>query len=122
MAKKDKQSEMPEAVASVTYTIQTKNGFNALFTTRHTSGLDLLEMMKSIEKKFIEEGIIPQPKGKGYQKKEPQVVPDIECPDCGKPVVEGETKDGKKYHKCSTQKYDFKTKETSGCKYFRWVD
>jgi len=35
-------------------------------------------------------------------------------------LVEGTTKAGKKFHKCSTQKYDFATRTTSGCDFVDW--
>ena len=43
--------ELPEAPASVTYSITTKDGYNALFTIRDVSGLGLLDKMATIEKK-----------------------------------------------------------------------
>lgn len=42
------------------------------------------------------------------------------CPDCGSPLVSGVTKNGKKYQKCSTQKYDYMSKSTTGCDYVNW--
>lgn len=44
------------------------------------------------------------------------------CPKCGSPLVEKETKTGKKMLKCSTQKWDFMTKTATGCDYVKWLD
>lgn len=42
------------------------------------------------------------------------------CPKCLSPLVSGVTKNGKKYQKCSTQKYDYMSKSTTGCDYVNW--
>lgn len=114
----DKQNQIPEAVASITYSIQTGTGFNALFTVRGTSGIELLNTTPSIEVKFKELGIVPQPVKRGFNAVEKKVVG--KCPKCGADAVESTTKAGKVYHKCSTQKYDFTTKTTSGCDWVNW--
>jgi len=106
-----------EAPASITYSIQTGTGFNALFTVRDNNGTDLLAKTPSIEAKFAELGIIPQPVKKfgGTPK---VVVPGIKCPKCGSDVVEAKKRDGAIFHKCSTQKYF--NGQTSGCDYVNW--
>ena len=45
--------ELPEAPASVTYSVTSKDGYNALFTIRAMSGKELLETMKEIEEVLI---------------------------------------------------------------------
>lgn len=109
---------LPEAPASVTYTIQSKEGFNALFTVRDTSGTSLLEKMIIIETKLTNLGYIPQIK-RG-EKKPVETVQDRKCPTCGSELVYQLKKDGKKFIKCSKQKYDFTTKTASGCQFVEW--
>lgn len=119
-----KQSDIPEAVASVTFTIRTKKGYNCLFTVRDRSGIALLEKMDDIEGVFTEKGITPQPErtfGSRFgPKKEVKIIPDRKCPLCGADLVEATTKDGKTFIKCSTQKYDFSTKQVQGCSFVEW--
>jgi len=43
---------------------------------------------------------------------------DVECPKCGNPLVEGKTKTGKTFHKCSTNKYE--NGQSFGCSYVNW--
>jgi ssDNA-binding Zn-finger/Zn-ribbon topoisomerase 1 len=46
---------------------------------------------------------------------------DEKCPKCGAPLVEAQTKFGKKMKKCSTNTWDPKTKTASGCDYIEWI-
>jgi hypothetical protein len=120
-----KQEAMPEAISSVTFTLESSEGYPLLFTVRGASGMELLTAMKTtIEPKLKELGYKPQVKqyGPGRPKKEVEIVPDRKCPKCGASVVRDVTKDGRKFVKCSTQKYDFTTKQRSGCDYFSWED
>jgi hypothetical protein len=113
--------ELNEAPASVTYSITSPTGYNALFTIREMSGLELLAKMTSIEKKLNELGYKPQIKMSfGSKEAKPIVYADHVCPSCGSKVVIVETSKGK-MEKCETQKYDFKTKTSSGCAYIKWL-
>lgn len=112
-------NQSAEAPASVTYSLL-HNGYNMLFTVRGDSGMALLESMDVIESKLTEKGYKPQEKKVFGNKSAPNYVEGRKCPDCGQPLVAGTTKDGKKFIKCSTQKYDFMTKTTSGCKFTEW--
>lgn len=118
-----KQEAMPEAVSSVTYTLESKNGFPLLFTVRGASGGELLQAMTdSIEPMLLEKGYQPQMKqyGPGRPKKEIEYVPNRKCPTCGSPLVYATLKDGRKFIKCSTQTYDFATKTKGGCPFVEW--
>lgn len=42
------------------------------------------------------------------------------CPKCGSPLVEATKKDGSKYKKCSTNKWDKFKKIATGCDYIDW--
>ncbi len=46
---------------------------------------------------------------------------DLECPDCGKPLVLFTTSSGKKMEKCSTAGWDATERKATGCTYIRWL-
>lgn len=116
-----KQTSYTDAPASVTFSIKTKGGFNALFSIREESGIALLDKMALIEERFAEDGITPQPDRTFGAKKPLNIVPGRKCPLCGNDLVETITSTGKKMIKCSTQKYDFATKTVSGCKFVEFL-
>ncbi len=66
--------------------------------TRTSSGCDFVEWIKG-ESKELEE----------------------KCPVCGNPLVLYTTSSGKQLKKCSTSKWDPKTRTASGCKYVQWL-
>lgn len=117
----EKQTKIPEAVASVTYSIETPNGFNILFTIRDTTEANLFERMEAIEEFIVNAGYTPQGRslksGKPEQKSEES---DEVCPKCGAPLKKFTTKTGKSGIQCSTREYDFETKEVTGCDYIKW--
>lgn len=114
-------NELPEAPASVTYSIVSPTGYNALFTIREMTGLDLLTKMTALEKKLDEMGYKPQIKTSFGQKKEVVYVPNAECPKCKGRLIDKTSKNGKRFHECENRKYDFKTGVTSGCEYINWL-
>jgi hypothetical protein len=125
-----KQDNIPEAVSSVTYSLESPDGFNILFTVRGTSGAELLTAMRTT--------IEPELKSQGYKaqvrntfgpkpKKEYVTVPNQKCPLCSQPMIYSEVKDKmtgqpKMIVKCSTGKYDYQTKQQSGCTFINWDD
>jgi hypothetical protein len=113
-------NELPEAPASVTYSIESKNGFNALFTIRELTGLALIEKMGAIESKLLDLGYKPQVKG--FAKKEKVYVEGKMCPKCKGRLVEMISKAGKKYHKCENGKWNSFTKTAEGCNFVDWLD
>ena len=119
------KSNSTESPASATYSLTSKGGFGVLFTIRKDSGKELLEALELLEPSLIAKGYKPQEKrsfGGGSVVKPIEYVPDRKCPLCSQPLVYGTTKDGKKFIKCSTQKYDFATKQALGCKHIEWSD
>lgn len=109
--------------ASVTYTIQTKNGFNCLYTLRELTGQALLDKMEAVEADFAKRGIIPQPIKKfGGVSKEVEYVDGRKCPVDGGRLVKKVSKAGKPYHACENGRYDFATKQTHGCQFVDWLD
>lgn len=116
--------EYKEATASVTYSLKTSGGFPVLFTMRGDSEDDLLNRMAVQEQYFASNGFTAQEKGyKGYSKT-PKTIEYVEgrtCPKCGSKLIYFEAK-GVKHIKCSTAKYDFMTKTSSGCDFVEWAD
>lgn len=43
------------------------------------------------------------------------------CPKCGSPLLLVTTKFGKKLKRCSTNKWDPKTRESTGCDFVEWI-
>jgi len=115
-------NDFNEARASVTYSLNTQAGFPILFTMRGNDEDDLLNRMAVQEQYFASNGFTAQAK-RGYSsyKKEVEYVPDRTCPKCGSKLIYFEAK-GKKHIKCSTAKYDWKTKQSSGCDFVEWSD
>ena len=120
--KKEKQEQLPEAKSSVTYSITSKDGFNALFTVRETSGSKLLKLMEIIEKELVEKEYKPQVKysKKSYKEKDWLKTP---CPKCGGRVYHVKTKTGKEFDTCENRKWDFdQSKNVGTCDYINWKD
>ena len=115
--------KLPEAPASVTYSVMSPQGFPVLFTVRDVTGLELIKKMDGIEKTLLEKGYKPQEK-KSYGGSKPAIpveYADYSCPVCGKRVVKAKTKIGREMEKCETQKYDFNTKAITGCAYVKFL-
>jgi len=116
--------DYPEAPASVSYTIKTKNGFSAIFTMRDTEAKELVNKMSTIEEYWLKTGVTPDIKTYGKPPSNPvEYVEGRNCPNCGNKLVyfEIKTKPGIKHIRCSTQKYDFTTKQTVGCQFTEWA-
>lgn len=113
----DNNNVLPEAPASITYSVVTPKGFPALVTLRDSNYSDLVKKMKFMEAYFSDEKhkYTPQVRG-GYVKKEIEYIDGKSCPECGGRIRA--TGEGNKYWKCENNKYDFKTKTSSGCKFF----
>ena len=110
-----------ESPASATMTIKTPNGFSMLYTMRELSDESLLERITLQEAYFVANGYTPDTK---YPPKKEKVIEYVEgrsCPKCGAKLVYFESK-GLKHIKCSTQKWDFNTKKTTGCDFVEWAD
>ena len=111
--------DLPEARSSVSYTLNSKDGFNLIFTVRSNDEAELIELMADLEAGFIK---------RGYGAKNGGVKPvetkptGVKCPTCGADLVEFETKTGKSGVKCSTAGWDPINKEATGCDYVKWND
>ena len=108
--------------ASVTYNVTSPTGFGLLLTVRRDDEAELFEVMKDIENFLIDNKYTPEIKrtfgGGNFKPKE--IVEGEKCPKCGQALVKFTTKTGKTGTQCSTRKYDFTTKTTSGCDYIKW--
>lgn len=120
------QERVPEAVASASYSLVSKNGFPLILTIRDEDALSMLDVLEGFEVTLKTMGYTPEVKrsfGGQYPKpaeKPVEVVANRVCPKCGNALHYFTTKDGRKCVKCSTQKYDFKTQIRSGCDYTEW--
>lgn len=115
-------NEFPEAAAIAFTSVKTPNGFVWNVTLRAETGNAVVEKIDKFEK-FCQlthwEAVEPKKFG-GSKEDKPKEYADHACPKCGSKVVIAETVKGK-LEKCETQKYDFKTKTTSGCDYVKWL-
>jgi len=112
---------LPEAPASVTYSVTTAKGYPILFTLRETSGKDLLEKMDAVEKVFEEKGYKPQVR-QGFAKKEVEYVEGKKCPQCGGRMIKKVSKTGKPFEKCENGRWNFQTKQAEGCPFVDWLE
>lgn len=119
------EPETDEARAVGFTNVKTPAGYYWSFTMRCDSVAELVNQIEDMEEMFTKKKWEAQELRGSFNKfpkKEAEIVPGMKCPTCGNPVVKGKTKDGREFYKCSTQKFDFKTKTTSGCTYFAWIN
>jgi len=115
------QSTVPEAIASVTYNLNSPRGYPVLFTIRRDNESELLETMEALEMLLEGKGYTP----KTYKKFEKKPVDYVEgrvCPRCGGRLVNKVSKSGKKFIKCEKGKWDFVNKKAIGCDYVEWEE
>ena len=111
-------NNLPESPTSVTYSVTSPKGFNALVTIRDAEFKELATKMTFVEEWFEKNGYKPQVKG--FAKKEVEYVGT--CPKCSGRLVKKVSKAGKTYHACENGKYDFNTKTTIGCNFVDWLE
>jgi len=117
----EQKNVLPEAPASATVKIKSKDGFEWLFTMRDEKASTLMFKMKAMEKNWLESGFTPLAQN-SFGKKPSAPVEYIEgrtCPTDGgrliKPAV-----GSKAPIKCENNKYNFQTKQSYGCQYKEW--
>lgn len=120
--KKPEQNQLPEAPASATVKIKSKDGFEWLFTIRDEKASVLSFKMKAMEKNWLEQGFTPlaQNARGGFPKKEPEYVPNRTCPNDGAKLVYANKRDGSKYIKCENNKWDKINNRATGCQFVEW--
>lgn len=111
--------DLQEAPASVTYSIQSAGGFNALFTVREMSGTALIDKMTVIEKSLVEKGYKPQPLKSYGASKTVEYVEGRVCPKDGGKLIKKVSKEGKPFAVCENGKFINGVK--SGCDHFEWL-
>lgn len=112
---------LPEAPASVTYSVTSPNGHGALVTVRDEKMSDLMIKMERMEKWFGDKGYTPQKKGGSYQKPV-DYVEGKSCPKCGGRLIKKTKKDGSPFHQCENRKWNATTKEATGCSFIDWLE
>lgn len=115
-------NNLPEARASATFNVTSPKGFGVLVTIRSTDEGEMFDLIDSTEKFLSEKGFTAEVKRSNYPAKPaPVVVEGEKCPECGSALVKFTSKDGTKSGvKCSTAKWDFITKTSSGCSFVRF--
>lgn len=112
---------LPESPASVNTRLKSPNGFIYQWTMRDEKNSNLFYKIAEMEKKWIADGWTPVEDRKGgFPQKEKEYVPDRKCPDCGSKLIYSQKKDGTKFIKCETNKWNPLTKQPEGCSYVEW--
>lgn len=114
-----------ESPISITYSLVDPNGFDVLMTFRSDEPAKLMVTLKEKSDFLKDNGYKAKPQrtfGAGVSKPPAEVVPDRKCPICGSNLIYATTKEGKKFIKCSTNKWNFQTKQSEGCTYTDWGD
>ena len=114
------RNDLPESPTSVTYSVTSPKGYNALVTIRDEKFSELVVKMEFAEKWFDDKGYKPQVKG--FPKKELEYVEGKKCPKCGSGIVKKLKKDGKPYHKCEKGGWDKINNKPTGCDYIDWLE
>lgn len=118
-------NELPEA-PFVAFTAIEKDGYTWNVTVRkgmtQADIKGMFDLIAEVQKKAQVEGYIYKAPVRGGfpPKKELKYVEGEKCPTCASPLVEAHKKTGELYWKCSTNKYDFATKKSTGCAYVNW--
>ncbi len=115
-------NEIGEAPSSATLSVVTPKGYNTLFTLREMSGEVLLKKITALENKLEELGYHPQVRVQFGAKKEVEYVEGKKCPKCQGRLVKKVSSIGKPFHKCENGKWDFQTKQATGCDYVDWLN
>lgn len=112
-----------EAPASVTFTAITPKGYSVLITFRNESWEELLKKVLQAELDLEEKGFKHQAK-KSFTARPQKPIEQVQgrvCPKCRSNLIYFMAK-GKKHIKCSTQRWDPKTRKATGCDFVEWSD
>lgn len=102
-AKNSPQEENPKTLAS--FSVISPGGFPLKITISKPTSQELLSSIQVLDQYLLAVGYQPpSPQSARQSKPQPETVPNRACPLCGNPLVYFLAK-GKKYIKCSTQKY-----------------
>ena len=119
---KTTESQLPEAPASATVKIKSKDGFEWLFTMRDEKASVLMFKMRAMEKNWTENGFTPLAQNNGFKRETnpKEYVEEIVCPICKNRLVRSQTKTGKKLIKCETNKWNTMLQKAEGCPFVEW--
>lgn len=119
-------SDHTEAPVVAFTSIKTPAGFTWNVTFRQqdlTSAFDIIRIFEEGAK--LKNWTPVEPKagpGRPFGSTKPPVeYGPAPCPVCGAKTILGKTKAGQAFEKCETQKYNFETKEKSGCPHFKYL-
>jgi hypothetical protein len=112
--------DLPESPTSVTYSITSPKGYNALLTVRDGEFGVLSTKMSFVEEWLDKKGYKPQVRG--FAKKEIEYLEGKKCPACGGRMIKKTTKQGKEFHKCENGKWNPTTNQNEGCSYVDWLN
>ena len=119
MKSQDANDQLPEAPASANIKVWI-NDYGVQFTVRDAKMNKVVERIEFLVEMAQRKGWQPTWTENGHSKG--TSVKDVgSCPDCGEPLEEKESKTGKKFIKCSTNKWNYKTKQAEGCSYIKWL-
>src|SRR3990167_9162467 len=113
-----------DAPVSLNIQVITPQGFLGQITFRGDDWDKIKDAFLIEEKNLMTDGFKPQPVrtfGGPRPEKKIEYVEGRVCPKCKNQLVYFEAK-GKKHIKCSTSKYDWKTKTNSGCDFIEWAE
>lgn len=113
-----------DAPVSLNIQVVTPSGFPGQLTFRGDDWTAIKDAYLLEEKELIKEGFKPQAVrtfGGVKSQREPEYVAGRICPKCKNKLIYFESK-GKKHIKCSTSKYDWTTKKSTGCDFILWDD
>lgn len=111
----------PEAGAVINIDYKRTDGFVVKLTLRDENGTKVLMRLDEAIKKIVELGGSPYEKSFGKPAKPVEYVEGRMCPTCGSKLVYSTTKEGKKFIKCSTNKWNAMTRQPEGCKFVDWL-
>lgn len=118
----ENKTTFPEAGAVAYFSFKRTDGFEVSLTLRDEKGLDLMTRIEGAIQAVKKQGATPLPLrgGFGGAKKPVDYVVGRKCPLCQNQLVHATTGAGKRFIKCSTNKWDFATKQAVGCKFIEW--
>lgn len=120
--------DIPEAPCSFTFAIKVPTGdtgvlLPVLYTERFSNREEGINALFDTAKQLYMGGCTPDARrGFSGAKTPPEYIVGRSCPKCGGKLTTSTTKTGKTLIQCEHRKYDFTTKQVSGCDYMEWPE
>lgn len=114
---------LPEAPVTMFTNYKRTDGFEVSVTLRGNDLKEVATLLDMAIKGIVASGGTPVSRQKtgGFPPKQIDYA-DGDCPKCGSRLVNASTKDGRKFVKCSTNKWNFAEKKAEGCEYTKWPE